>query len=37
MRRNVDDFLGLELAESVKRAALETNPERLLASGRKGL
>jgi predicted TIM-barrel fold metal-dependent hydrolase len=30
MRRNVDDFLGLDLPESVKRAALETNPERLL-------
>jgi predicted TIM-barrel fold metal-dependent hydrolase len=30
MRRNVDDFLGLELPEGVKRSALETNPERLL-------
>ena len=30
MRRNVDDFLGLDLPESLKRAALEGNPERLL-------
>jgi hypothetical protein len=30
MRRNVNDFLGLQLPEGVKRAALETNPERLL-------
>jgi predicted TIM-barrel fold metal-dependent hydrolase len=30
MRKNVDQFLALPLAESVKRAALETNPERLL-------
>lgn len=30
MRRNVDDFLALELPASVKRAAVETNPERLL-------
>jgi hypothetical protein len=30
MRRNVDDFLGLPLPESLKRATLETNPERLL-------
>jgi predicted TIM-barrel fold metal-dependent hydrolase len=30
MRRNVEDFLALPMAESVKRAALETNPERLL-------
>lgn len=30
MRGNVEQFLALPLAESVKRAALETNPERLL-------
>jgi hypothetical protein len=30
MRRNVDQFLALPLPERVKRAALETNPERLL-------
>ncbi len=30
MRKNVDQFLALPLADSVKRAALETNPERLL-------
>ena len=30
MRRNVEAFLALPLAESVKRAALETNPEKLL-------
>lgn len=30
MRRNVDDFLALPLPEGLKRAALETNPERLL-------
>ena len=30
MRRNVDQFLALPLADGVKRAALETNPERLL-------
>jgi uncharacterized protein len=30
MRANVDQFLALPLAERVKRAALETNPERLL-------
>jgi predicted TIM-barrel fold metal-dependent hydrolase len=30
MRRNVDAFLTLALPDSVKRAALETNPERLL-------
>ncbi|MBX6331240.1 MAG: amidohydrolase [Gemmatimonadaceae bacterium] len=30
MRANVDQFLALPLPESVKRAALETNPERLL-------
>ena len=30
MRENVDQFLALPLAESVKRAALETNAERLL-------
>jgi hypothetical protein len=30
MRRNVEQFLSLPLGESVKRAALESNPERLL-------
>jgi hypothetical protein len=30
MRRNVDAFLALALPDSVKRAALETNPQRLL-------
>jgi uncharacterized protein len=30
MRRNVDAFLALTLPDSTKRAALETNPERLL-------
>jgi predicted TIM-barrel fold metal-dependent hydrolase len=30
MRKNVDQFLSLPLEDSVKRAALETNPERLL-------
>lgn len=30
MRRNVDDFLALPLSEAVKRAAVETNPERLV-------
>jgi predicted TIM-barrel fold metal-dependent hydrolase len=30
MRKNVDQFLALPLPETVKRAALETNPERLL-------
>lgn len=30
MRRNADAFLALPLPDSVKRAALETNPERLL-------
>ncbi|MDQ4080630.1 MAG: amidohydrolase family protein [Gemmatimonadota bacterium] len=30
MRRNVDAFLALSLPDSTKRAALETNPERLL-------
>lgn len=30
MRRNVDQFLSLPLSDSFKRAALETNPERLL-------
>jgi predicted TIM-barrel fold metal-dependent hydrolase len=30
MRKNVDQFLALPLADSVKRAALETNPERIL-------
>jgi len=30
MRRNVDQFLALPLPDAAKRAALETNPERLL-------
>jgi predicted TIM-barrel fold metal-dependent hydrolase len=30
MRKNIDQFLALPLSERVKRAALETNPERLL-------
>lgn len=30
MRRNVDQFLALPMAESLKRAAVQTNPERLL-------
>jgi predicted TIM-barrel fold metal-dependent hydrolase len=30
MRGNVDQFLELPLPDRVKRAALETNPERLL-------
>ncbi len=30
MRRNVDQFLALPLSDSLKRAALELNPERLL-------
>jgi predicted TIM-barrel fold metal-dependent hydrolase len=30
MRKNVDQFLALPLPERVKRAALETNPRRLL-------
>ncbi len=30
MRPNIDQFLSLSLAESTKRAAMETNPERLL-------
>lgn len=30
MRRNVDAFLALALPDSIKRTALETNPERLL-------
>jgi len=30
MRRNLDQFLALPYAESLKRAAVETNPERLL-------
>ncbi|HUF66109.1 MAG TPA: amidohydrolase family protein [Gemmatimonadaceae bacterium] len=30
MRKNVDQFMALPLADSVRRAALETNPERLL-------
>ena len=33
MRRNVDQFMGLPLSDSLKRAALETNPERLLPRG----
>lgn len=33
MRRNVDQFLELPLSDSLKRAALETNPERLLPVG----
>ena len=32
MRKNVDQFLALPLAEHVKRAALETNAQRLLPS-----
>jgi predicted TIM-barrel fold metal-dependent hydrolase len=32
LRRNADQFLALPLADSAKRAALETNPERLLPS-----
>jgi uncharacterized protein len=32
MRENVDQFLALPLAERVKRAALETNAQRLLPS-----
>lgn len=32
MRRNVDQFMELPLSDSLKRAALETNPERLLPS-----
>lgn len=30
MRRNADQFLGLPLSDSLKRAALETNPEGFL-------
>ncbi|MGH7648691.1 MAG: amidohydrolase family protein, partial [Gemmatimonadaceae bacterium] len=30
MRKNVDQFLALPLPERVKRAALETNAQRLL-------
>lgn len=30
MRRNIDQFLALPLSDSLKRAALETNPEKLL-------
>jgi len=30
MRRNLEQFLVLPLPERVKRAAVETNPERLL-------
>lgn len=30
MRRNVEQFLALPLSDSLKRAALETNPDRLL-------
>lgn len=33
MRGNVDQFLALPLPDRVKRAALETNPERLLPRG----
>ncbi len=33
MRRNVDQFLDLPLPDRVKRAALETNPDRLLPRG----
>lgn len=33
MRRNVDQFLELPLPEHLKRAALETNPDRLLPRG----
>lgn len=32
MRKNLDQFLALPLAESFKRAAVESNPERLLPS-----
>ena len=32
MRKNIDQFLSLPLTDSLKRAALETNPERLLPS-----
>jgi predicted TIM-barrel fold metal-dependent hydrolase len=30
MRKNIDQFLALPLPDSLKRAAMETNPERLL-------
>ena len=30
MRKNIDQFLALPLSDAVKRAALETNPDRLL-------
>lgn len=30
MRTNIDQFLALPLSDSLKRAALEGNPERLL-------
>ena len=30
MQPNIDQFLALPLAESTKRLAMETNPERLL-------
>ncbi len=33
MRRNIDQFLGLPLSDSLKRAALEGNSERLLPRG----
>lgn len=33
MRKNIDQFLGLPLSDSLKRAALEGNPERLLPRG----
>lgn len=33
MRRNIDQFLGLALSDSLKRAALEGNSERLLPRG----
>jgi len=33
MRKNVDQFLALPLPDRFKRAALETNPERLLPTG----
>lgn len=34
MRKNVDQFLGLPLSDSLKRAALETNPEKFLPAER---
>jgi predicted TIM-barrel fold metal-dependent hydrolase len=30
MRKNIDQFLSLPLSDSLKRAAMETNPERLI-------